>query len=249
MRQIVLDTETTGLFADQGHRLIELAGIELVGRRPTGNRLHYYFNPEREIDAEATKVHGFTWAMLQDKPKFGELAEAFLAFVQGAELIIHNATFDVGFINHELQRLSPPGPRLEDHVAGIIDTLVVARRRYPGQRNSLDHLVKRCEVPQRDRNFHGALLDAEILADVYLALTGGQVGMSLEEGEEESEATSPSMQEQRRPLPPRSMPLRLILPSDQEHEAHERYKENLDKVSGGRCLWLLNERKESAQTS
>ncbi|NNM51501.1 MAG: DNA polymerase III subunit epsilon [Pseudomonadales bacterium] len=248
MRQIVLDTETTGLYAEQGHRLIEVAGIELVGRRPTGRTLHHYINPDREIDAEATKVHGFTWAMLQDKPRFAQLAEEFLSFVQGAELIIHNAAFDMGFINHELQRLSPPGPRLEDHVAGVIDTLVLARNRYPGQRNSLDHLVKRCEVPPRDRHVHGALLDAEILADVYLVLTGGQVGMSLD-GEEESEATSPTMQEQRRPLAVREAALRMVLPSEQEQEEHERYKQGLDKASGGRCLWLLNEHKESAQTS
>ncbi len=237
MRQLVLDTETTGLKTEDGHRLIELAVLEVVNRRKTDAVRHYYFNPERPVDAEATAVHGFTWEMLQDKPLFKDVVEDFLDFVSDAELIIHNAPFDLGFINHELKRLDPAALRLEDQVAGVVDTLVMARRKYPGQRNSLDHLVKRLEIPPRDRTFHGALLDAEILADVYLAMTGGQMGMVWGSEETQKLADSNDPMLHFRPVQRDGLSLRLMQASAEEQKAHGQYLEILEKESKGACVW------------
>ncbi len=181
MRQIVLDTETTGLEPKQGHRIIEIGALELIDRQLTGRQFHAYINPEREIDQGALEVHGITEQFLRDKPRFAEISDDLLTFVDGAELVIHNAQFDVGFIDNELS-LSGHEYASITAVATVLDTLELARDLHPGQRNSLDALCKRYEVDNSSRTLHGALLDAEILADVYLAMTGGQadLGLSLE---------------------------------------------------------------------
>jgi DNA polymerase-3 subunit epsilon len=179
MRQIVLDTETTGLEISQGHRIIEIGCIELINRRVTGNHWHYYFNPEREVDAGAFEVHGISNEFLQDKPGFAELAGDFYRYVEGAELVIHNAAFDLGFLNHELSLLDAPPTPLEE-CCSVLDTLLLARQKHPGQKNNLDALCKRYGIDNTQRSLHGALLDARILADVYLAMTGGQTSLGLE---------------------------------------------------------------------
>jgi DNA polymerase-3 subunit epsilon len=184
MRQIVLDTETTGLEVSEGHRLIEIGCIELVSRRPTGRHFHRYLNPEREVDAGATEVHGFTLDKLKGEPRFAEVVEELLAFIDGAELIIHNAPFDLGFLNSELARWCETVSRerlVIERQCTVVDTLALARSRHPGQRNSLDALCKRYGVDNSRRDLHGALLDAEILAEVYLAMTGGQSALELKE--------------------------------------------------------------------
>lgn len=180
MRQIVLDTETTGLETAAGHRLIEVGATELVNRRPTGNVFHRYLNPEREIDEGATAVHGIHLAQLLDEPKFAEIADELMEFLRGAELIIHNAPFDIGFIEHELRLMKYPRPKLDQQCA-VLDTLVLARDLHPGQRNSLDALCRRYGIDNSKRDVHGALLDANLLADVYLAMTGGQADLGLEQ--------------------------------------------------------------------
>jgi len=179
MRQIVLDTETTGIGAEHGHRVIEIGCVELVNRRLTHRHFHAYLNPERAIDEGAFKVHGISAAFLQDKPLFKTIADEFLAFIDGAELIIHNAPFDVGFLNAELARVG--GKKTLEHHCGIVDTLVLARAKHPGLRNNLDALCKRYDIDNSNRELHGALLDAEILALVYLAMTGGQTELFVEE--------------------------------------------------------------------
>ncbi len=187
MRQIVLDTETTGLEVSQGHRIIEIGCVELHDRRVTGNNWHYYFNPEREIDAGAYEVHGISNEFLQDKPRFVDLADDFHDYVKGAELVIHNAAFDVGFLNHELNLLQASHEPLGE-ICAILDTLLLARQKHPGQKNNLDALCKRYDIDNSQRSLHGALLDARILADVYLAMTGGQtsLGLDSEQGEDTS---------------------------------------------------------------
>jgi len=179
MRQIVLDTETTGLEPGAGHRIIEIGCVELVNRRPTQNRFHRYVNPEREIDRGALEVHGIENEFLVTQPKFADIAAEFIEFVRGAELVIHNADFDVEFLNHELKRLSGVPHEIRS-CCGVLDTLALARRLHPGQRNTLDALAKRYGVDNSKRELHGALLDAQILADIYLAMTGGQVSLLLE---------------------------------------------------------------------
>ena len=179
MRQIVLDTETTGLEVSQGHRVIEIGCIELVNRRVTGNHWHYYFNPDREVDIGAFEVHGISNEFLQDKQRFAELADEFYRYVEGAELVIHNAPFDMGFLNRELSLLDAPPAPLEECCA-VLDTLLLARQKHPGQKNNLDALCKRYDIDNSQRSLHGALLDARILADVYLVMTGGQTSLGLE---------------------------------------------------------------------
>ena len=179
MRQIVLDTETTGLEPAAGHRIIEIGCVELVNRRPTQNRFHRYINPEREVDRGALEVHGIENDFLATQPKFADVAAEFVEFVSGAELVIHNADFDIEFLNHELKRLSGM-PREIRECCGVLDTLALARRLHPGQRNTLDALAKRYSVDNSKRELHGALLDAQILAEIYLAMTGGQVSLSLD---------------------------------------------------------------------
>ncbi len=178
MRQIVLDTETTGLEPQDGHRIIEIGALELVERRPTGNMFHKYLNPERDVEEGALQVHGLSNEFLQDKQRFAEVVEELLAFIQGAELIIHNAPFDIGFLNHELTLCDPEAGKVEDY-ATVLDTLTLARELHPGQRNSLDALCRRYEVDNSNRQLHGALLDAELLLDVYLMMTGGQSALDL----------------------------------------------------------------------
>ncbi len=187
MRQIVLDTETTGLETSQGHRIIEIGCVEIIERRVTDNHWHHYINPEREVDAGAYEVHGISNEFLQDKPLFADLADSFLKYIKGAELIIHNAAFDVGFLDYELNLLNSGLPSVES-VSRVLDTLVMARQKHPGQKNNLDALCKRYDIDNSHRSVHGALLDARILADVYLFMTGGQTALGLDQIETNNDA-------------------------------------------------------------
>mgnify|MGYP001812092463 FL=1 len=235
MRQIVLDTETTGLEASQGHRIIEIGCVELVNRRLTGNHYHQYINPRREIDQGAIEVHGITSDFLADKPVFDQVAGEFVDYIAGAELIIHNAPFDLGFLNAELRRLDKDYQQLET-VCSIVDTLVMARGKHPGQRNNLDALCQRYGVDNSQRDLHGALLDAEILADVYLAMTGGQTTFQLSDsGPDTGEGNGGG--EQIRRLPADRQPLPVITASAEELAAHEAQLEAIAADSGGRVLW------------
>ncbi len=229
-RQIVLDTETTGLEPSQGHRIIEVGCVELVNRRLTGNTWHHYFNPEREIDAGAYAVHGLSNEFLADKPLFGDLADEFLDYIRGAELIIHNAPFDVGFLNHELSLLDPPRPRVEE-VASVLDTLLMARQKHPGQKNTLDALCKRYEIDNSARTLHGALLDSEILAEVYLMMTGGQTRLMLDA---EEEAQQGGAEVRRARVDAESLP--LWQPPEEALEAHREYLAFLEEKAG-KAAW------------
>jgi DNA polymerase-3 subunit epsilon len=217
MRQVVLDTETTGLEVEKGHRIIEVGCVELVNRRRSKRSFHVYINPERDIDAGAEEVHGISSQMLADKPRFSEVLEEFLAFVDGAELIIHNADFDVGFVNHEL-KLAGREMRVQDSCS-VLDTLTLARQMHPGQRNSLDALCKRYHVDNTGRELHGALLDAQLLSDVYLAMTGGQGKLSLDASSQQREAGS----EQAQPFKRDGLELLVRLADEQELQAHRDY--------------------------
>jgi DNA polymerase-3 subunit epsilon len=228
MRQIILDTETTGLDPKLGHRVIELAGVEMINRRLTGNRFHRYLNPEREIDAGAQQVHGISLEFLQDKPLFRDVAEDFLAFAGDAELIIHNAPFDVGFLNSELDLLGLEG--IDKHCA-ITDTLKMAKTLHPGQRNNLDALCKRYQIDNSGRTQHGALLDAELLAEVYLAMTRGQESLMIElEEPVPNHGNSPEHR-----AVPRN--LTVLAATEDELAAHRQQIEDVDKASKGKCLW------------
>lgn len=231
MRQIVLDTETTGLDAARGHRLIELGCVELLSRRVSGSHYHRYLNPERDIDAGAQAVHGISIEFLADKPRFADIAGEFLDYIRGAELVIHNAAFDVGFIDAELARLGPEFGSLRDH-ATILDTLALAREMFPGQRNSLDALCKRLDIDNSHRELHGALLDAQILADVYLALTAGQGALDFAIEAELPEAQAAAVQ-----VAGGRPPVRVILADDAELSAHEARLVAIDKASKGACVW------------
>jgi DNA polymerase-3 subunit epsilon len=234
MRQIVLDTETTGLEVSQGHRIIEVGCVELENRRLTGQHFHRYINPQREIDPGAIEVHGITNEFLQDKPLFEHIVDEFLEFVDGAELVIHNAPFDVQFINSEFSRLGNV-PAAIDQSCPIIDTLVMARSKHPGQRNNLDALCQRYEVDNSQRDLHGALLDAEILADVYLLMTGGQTTFALGGSDSNNDGVSRSSEIRR--LPAGRDPLPVIRASAEELALHE---ENLDAIaaaSGGQVVF------------
>ena len=234
MRQVVLDTETTGLEPELGHRIIEIGGVELVNRRLTERRLHYYLQPDREIDDGALEVHGITREFLQDKPRFAEVHADILSFVSGAEVIIHNAPFDVAFLDSELARIGGPDLKLESHCR-ILDTLALARQLHPGQRNSLDVLCRRYGIDNSARQLHGALLDAEILADVYLAMTGGQAVLALA-GAGETAAVVLSLRGEPRARRTGSIP--VVRASREELEAHVRQLAHIDEKSGGQCLWL-----------
>jgi DNA polymerase-3 subunit epsilon len=233
MRQVVLDTETTGLSWEKGNRVVEIGCVELVERRPTRRHFHRYLNPEREMEPGAAEVTGLTWDFLRDKPLFHEVAQEFLDFIRGAELVIHNAAFDVGFLDAELARLGPEAGRLEDHCAGVLDTLALAKQRYPGQRASLDALCRRLGVENGHRTLHGALLDAELLADVYLAMTSGQGEFSLGGGAEPGTA---AVERELRPLA--AVVRRRILP--EEAEAHRARLAGVAKKSGGTLLWEID---------
>lgn len=232
MRQIVLDTETTGLEPSQGHRIIEIGCVELFERRPTGNNFHQYLQPDRLIDPGAIEVHGITNEFLEDKPRFSDISDDLLTYLEGAQLIIHNAPFDTGFLNHEFGLLADGQPQVED-VCTVVDTLIMARRMHPGQRNSLDALCARYEIDNTRREKHGALLDAEILADVYLAMTGGQVSLSLD-AEEEGAARAESRV---RRLPEDRPPVVVLRAGSDELSAHEAYLDRLDKDSEKGAVW------------
>jgi DNA polymerase-3 subunit epsilon len=227
MRRIVLDTETTGLEPEAGHRIIELACLELADRRPTGRQFHRYMNPERAIDMAATQVHGLTHEDLADKPRFADVADEFLDFVSGAELLIHNAEFDLAFLNAELARIGRP--RLES-VCRVSDTLALAREMSPGRKNSLDALCERYGVDNTRRTLHGALLDAQLLADVWIAMTRGQDTLDILMASSDAPSV-PLGEAAARPA------IRVLRASDEERGLHAALCERLARASGGRCLW------------
>ena len=230
MRQIVLDTETTGISAERGDRIIELGCVELFARKLTGNNLHFYFNPERDSHEDALKVHGISNEFLRDKPKFGQLTDEILDYLADAELIIHNAAFDIGFLNKELERVGKKP--LKAYVSGVIDTLVMAKEMFPGKRNSLDALCDRLEVDNSGRTLHGALLDAELLADVYINMTRGQEALLIDAGDAPSDTQSVMVQVD---LSTYVLP---VLPANaQELAAHDEVLTQLDKSSGGKTVW------------
>jgi len=233
MRQIVLDTETTGLNPAKGHRIIEIGCIEISNRRLTEKRFHYYLQPDRKIDAEASAVHGIKNQFLQDKPRFVDIVNEFMDFIKDAELIIHNADFDVGFINHELKLLRQNFKPL-DHYCQITDSLALARKRHPGQKNNLDALCKRYNVDNSNRQLHGALLDSEILAEVYLAMTGGQVSLLVQDNKAQSNGNTVIKR-----ISGNRAVLMVIAPTGEELQAHEERLAAIDKASGGKCLWLM----------
>ena len=235
MRQIVLDTETTGLEVSQGHRIIEIGCVELNTRKLTGNHYHQYINPDREVDQGAIEVHGITNEFLEDKPRFERILQEFLDFVDGAELVIHNAPFDLAFLNSEIQRLDPDAPPLEERCK-VVDTLVMARGKHPGQRNSLDALCQRYDVDNSQRDLHGALLDAEILADVYLAMTGGQTTFQLSDADASAGDGAASAEKVIR-LAADRVRLPVIQASEQELSEHEIQLDAIASASGGKVLW------------
>jgi DNA polymerase-3 subunit epsilon len=232
IRQVVLDTETTGLEPELGHRIIEIGCVELQNRRRTGRRLHHYVCPDREIDPGALEVHGITSEFLADQPRFAEVADDLLAFIDGAELVIHNAAFDVAFLDAEFARLPGGAGRIADRCR-LLDTLMLARQLHPGQRNSLDALCKRYQVDNSKRDLHGALLDAELLLDVYLAMTGGQGTLILGADDAAERAAGAVVQRATRP----TGELRVLRASAVEVAAHEALLERLDRASGGRTLF------------
>lgn len=232
-RLIVLDTETTGLSAEGGDRVIELGCVELVNRKLTGNNLHLYFNPGRDSHPDALRVHGLTTEFLSDKPKFTEKSQEILAYLQGAELVIHNAPFDVGFLNKELSLLGLKP--LSQYVAGVTDTLVMAKDLFPGKRNSLDALCSRLEVDNSGRTLHGALLDAELLADVYINMTRGQNALVMpdEDDANNEQLNADGLQG----IDLKSIRLPVLQASEHELAAHEAVLVELDKASGGKTIW------------
>lgn len=231
MRQIVLDTETTGLEPQQGHRIIEIGCVELVDRRLTGDNFHQYLQPDREIDPGAVEVHGITNEFLADKPRFVDVLEDLIGYLKGAELVIHNAAFDVSFLDHEF-RLSGCDVRVNE-ICSVLDTLAMARRMHPGQRNSLDALCGRYQIDNTRREKHGALLDAEILADVYLAMTGGQAALSLDGTEETASRAGSAIRRLAEDRPP----LLVVHSAPEELAAHEAYLDRLDEGLNGVCVW------------
>ena len=237
MRQIFLDTETTGIEPREGHRIVEIGAVEMRDRRLSGHVFHEYLNPQRVMDEEVIRVHGLTNAFLDDKPLFVDVAGRFLDFVRGAELIIHNASFDLGFINHELAKLDAESGtqygRIEDHISGVVDSLKLARRLHPGQRNSLDALCRRYSIDNSHRQLHGALLDSEILADVYLSMTCAQSTLGLESHEAHAQEGG----EVPRPLPASRPRLAVVRANAAELEAHEQRMAAIQKAAGGMTVW------------
>lgn len=229
-RQIVLDTETTGLEPSAGHRIIEIGCVEIINRRLTQNHWHQYLQPDREIDQGAFEVHGISNEFLADKPRFTEVVDSFLEYIRGAELIIHNAPFDVGFLNHELNLLNDNQPQIAD-ICTVLDTLVLARQKHPGQKNNLDALCKRYEIDNSARTLHGALLDSEILADVYLIMTGGQTALSLDSEEEDGQDNGFS---ERRAIVADNLITWSV--DDDDMTKHQAYLEMLQTKSG-KCAW------------
>ena len=234
MRQIVLDTETTGLETSQDHRIIEIGCVEMVNRKLTGRHYHQYINPQRKVDEGAMEVHGITDQFLEDKPLFDAIAPEFFEFVTGADLIIHNAPFDLGFINHEIAKLSGRVKPIDSHCK-IIDTLALARQKHPGQKNNLDALCKRYGVDNSQRDLHGALLDAEILADVYLLMTGGQVNLNISD-QQASDSGEINQTSNIRRLPDGRPALRVITANEAELASHQQKLEAI-KAASGECIW------------
>ncbi len=232
MRQIILDTETTGLDPKLGHRIIEIAAVEMADRRLTGRTLQIYVDPEREIDAGASEVHGMTWEDLKGKPRFAAIAPEFLDFAQGATWIIHNAPFDIGFLDREFGYAKLPP--CADVYGGMIDTLALAREAFPGKRNNLDALCERFGVSNAHRKLHGALLDAQLLAEVYLAMTRGQESLTIDMGSGRSVAVTADGDGQCAARPA----LCITVPTEEEAEAHRVYLETLERETKGRCVWL-----------
>lgn len=230
MRQIVLDTETTGLSAEGGDRIIELGCVELYARKLTGKNLHFYFNPERDSHEDALKVHGISNEFLRDKPKFAQLCDEILAYLSDAEIIIHNAAFDVSFLNKELERIGRKP--FTHYISGVVDTLVMAKEMFPGKRNSLDALCDRLEVDNSGRTLHGALLDAELLADVYINMTRGQEALLIDAGDTSSES-----QREVVAADLRHFELPVLMANPQETAAHDDVLFQLDKSSGGKTIW------------
>jgi DNA polymerase-3 subunit epsilon len=239
MRQIIVDTETTGLEPEQGHRIIEIGCVEVLNRRATGRTFHRYLRPDREVDPGALQVHGITNEFLLDQPRFEEVAIELVDFLRDAELVIHNAPFDVAFLDAELRRLAGPVQRVID-VCKVLDTLALARQMHPGQRNSLDALCKRYNVDNSHREFHGALLDARILLDVYLAMTGGQGALTLGDTVASTVATLLEMPRAARP----AGQLRVIAATPEELAMHDRVMLSIDKLSGGKTVWKPEEAEE-----
>ncbi len=231
MRQIILDTETTGLEIQQDHRIIEIGCVEMVDRCLTGNNFHQYLQPDRQIDAGAISVHGITNEFLEDKPRFADIVEDLISYLSGAELVIHNAPFDVGFLNHELKRLQQQKPLIEE-ISSVVDTLVMARKKHPGKRNSLDALCDRYTIDNSRRDKHGALLDAEILSEVYLVMTGGQESLLLDG--ENSDATD-SNHHRRVNLEGELVVMQV---DENDLQAHEAYLNRLQQQTDDNCMWL-----------
>ena len=242
MRQIVLDTETTGLEPADGHRIIEIGCVELEDRKLTGNNCQIWINPERDIDEGALQVLGITREFLADKPVFADVVDDFLAYVDGAELVIHNAPFDIGFLDHELKMLAGNHRSMRER-CGVLDTLVMAKQKHPGQKNSLDALCRRYGIDNSHRELHGALLDAQILAEVYLIMTGGQTRLSLG-GHEASGEDSPL--EQIRRLPTDRKPLPVIHASASEQDAHQQRLAQISEALGEPCLWEQSQTQPAA---
>jgi len=244
MRQIILDTETTGLEPSQGHNVIEIGCVEMIKRRLTGNNYHQYIKPDRDSDEDAIRIHGITNEFLADKPKFRDITADFLEYIRGAELIIHNAPFDLGFLNAELKR-NGCNEKVED-ICSIIDSLQLARRKHPGQKNNLDALCRRYGIDNSHRELHGALLDSEILADVYLMITGGQTDLLLA-GDQEGAGADGAVAVKK--LENAVSDLKVIAPTSKELADHQQFVTMLDKKSGGECLYSKLAEGQSAETT
>lgn len=233
MRQIVLDTETTGLNLDQGHRIIEIGCVELVNRRATGKTYHVYLNPEREIDEGAIAVHGLSSEFLSDKPRFNDVVDEFLDFIDEAQLLIHNAPFDIGFLDMELRRLKKPYAFMQAR-CDVVDTLVLARKQHPGQRNSLDALCKRYFIDNSGRTLHGALLDSQLLGEMYLAMTGGQRKLLLNE---DADGSNGQANASRRPVSRDGLVFAVQAANSEELGAHEQKLDQIEQSCGGPSVW------------
>ena len=234
-RQILLDTETTGLDPKSGHRVIEIGCVEIVNRKFTGSEFHTYLNPEREIDEEAEKIHGLSFEFLSDKPKFYEVLDEFLEYIKDSELLIHNAPFDIGFINHEIKLHSKKGPFVETIVDKITDTLQIAREKHPGQRNSLDALAQRYEISGYDRSYHGAILDSKILGDVYLAMTGGQSDLFQANAANQKSAVAETKSDV---SSIKDAKIVLTSISEDEEKRNLDYLKNMQEETGVEPVWL-----------
>lgn len=236
MRQVILDTETTGLDPRQGHRIIEVAGLELINRRPTGRHFHEYIHPDRDIEADAQRVHGISLEFLADKPRFAQIASALIEFITGAELVIHNAAFDVGFLDAEFARLQQPNTKTL--CPSVLDTLKMARELHPGKRNNLDALCERYAIDNTQRTLHGALLDAELLAEVYLAMTRGQNSLIMEDDNASNPAHSAQTTTASGHMArAERKPLKVLSANDAELAAHQTVLDSMFNKGKGACLW------------